>query len=236
MKKFDLDKFVNFFKEGNHPQRALLLSGQDKFGGPFKTNENDEYFLFSEYDKIEKDFKKLDKSFEYSPIIVIRDTPEPDDGLYYYDCEYGLLSSSKNDYSFLTKFKDYNVNSDLVCIKSFDKLDKDSKSKLSQIILKDIDKKMHYCKWIIMNNQFQWGSNSEYKKIMSKNDFPKSILKYFTPLLKNKKKFAKECGATKEEIKSVTSTMLFMSEKKIKKRQSIKLWGALKGEASHHLY
>jgi len=30
--------------------------------------------------------------------------------------------------------------------------------------------------------------------------------------------------------------MLIMSEKKIKKRQSIKLWGALKGEASHHLY
>jgi len=27
-----------------------------------------------------------------------------------------------------------------------------------------------------------------------------------------------------------------MSGRKIKKRQSIKLWGALKGEASHHLY
>ena len=40
-KKFDIDKFLKYFKDGNNTGRSLLLSDQEELDGPFKTKEND---------------------------------------------------------------------------------------------------------------------------------------------------------------------------------------------------
>jgi hypothetical protein len=234
-KKFDIDKFLKYFKDGNNTGRSLLLSDQEELDGPFKTKENDEYFLFTKHNSIEADFTKLDKSFKYSPILTIKDTPDPDDGLYFYDCEYGLLSSSKTRYSFLTKFSDYNINCELICFETFENTNSQTKVNLSSYVLADIDKSKHFCKSIFLNNKYKWGSEKEYTELKGGNKFPKSILESFMPLYRNKKIFAKECGASKSEIKEITSSIIIMSEEKIKKRQNIKTWSELKGEASYYI-
>ena len=67
MNEFNLDKFIDFFKEGNHPQRALLLSGQEKFGGPFKKWNNS--FTFNvpngTYEIFQHDFHYEEFDFEH---------------------------------------------------------------------------------------------------------------------------------------------------------------------------
>mgnify|MGYP000754711358 CR=1 FL=1 len=51
--------------------------------------------IFISLDELGKDFKRLDKSFNYSPIFHLRDAPEPDDGIYYYLEECAYLSTKK---------------------------------------------------------------------------------------------------------------------------------------------
>ena len=70
------------------------------------------YDPFSKVDNIEKDFIRLDKSFKYSPILHITDTPDPDDNLYHHESEYAYLSTKKSEYSFLLDASICNVNDD----------------------------------------------------------------------------------------------------------------------------
>ena len=68
-----------------------------------------------------------------------------------------------------------------------------------------------------MNNSYIWGSDSEYKSLMSKKILPPSLKKFFLPILKNKKKLSKQCGNEPSLIKEINSMIGIMKENRIKK-------------------
>ena len=195
------------------------------------------YDPFSKVDNIEKDFIRLDKSFKYSPILQIRDVPVPDDAMYYYEAEQGYLSTNKSEYSFLLGVDAYNSNFDLKVIEVFKNIKKKDIKKLSQKVLKNIKaKSFHYCKWIILNNLYIWGSDSENKALISKLIVPSSLKKFFLPILKNKIKFSKECGNKPSDIKEINSMICIHNESRIKKKTSFPFTSKLvKGEVCEYL-
>ena len=194
------------------------------------------YDPFSKVDNIEKDFIRLDKSFKYSPILQIRDVPVPDDAMYYYEAEQGYLSTNKSEYSFLLGVDAYNSNFDLKVIEVFKNIKKKDIKKLSQKVLKNHHKTFHYCKWIILNNSYIWGSDSEHKALISKLIVPPSLKKFFLPILKNKIKFFKECGNKPSDIKKINSMICIQNENRIKKKTSFPFTSKLvKGEVCEYL-
>ena len=181
---------------------------------------DEERDIFDSLDELGKDFKRLDKSFNYSPIFHLRDTPEPDDGLYYYVEECAYVSTKKSKYSFLISASDYNVNYDFSVIKVFENIIKENKKTFPKIALDlnasgTLGKDSHYCQWIFLNSAYNWGTESEYKLLMSKNKFPQSLKKRFLPTLKNKIKFSKNCGNKPSDIKEINSLIAIINEKRI---------------------
>ena len=184
-KKFDIHKFLEFFKYD--VRSALADSNQEEFEGPYFTkkigktptqNDVDGYFLFEDIDaneRIEKDFQILDKSFKYSPILQIREPEETSEVRswnqgYNFNSEYGFLSTQKSKYSYLIRFSDYNENIYLDPIKKFININKDAKFKLSNLVLKDLPKQREYlghCQYIVLNNSYLWGTQKEYNFLMS---------------------------------------------------------------------
>ena len=250
MKKFDIKKFFNELAKpekrkklnpnGNYPDEfglntkdhfyslpsledALINAGYKELTMT-EDDYGDETFLFSEIDNLYKNFKILDKDIDYSPIFHLRDTPEPDDGLYYKLEELGYLSSKKSDYSFLLWSDNYNSNfyaPDV--LKVYKNIKKEEKKTFTKIALKEnissaLGKDTHYCKFVFLNNAYNWGTDSEYKELLSKNKFPQSLKKHFLPIVKNKMKFAKECGNKPSDIKKINSLIAIIDEKRIKNK------------------
>ena len=241
MKKFDINKFIKtLITPKEHP---MVMGSPSDYKNEFGLNTKKSYFSrirlittaledagyeelidprgdycpFSEVGNIEKDFIRLDKSFKYSPILQIRDVPVPDDAMYYYEAEQGYLSTNKSEYSFLLGVDAYNSNFDLKVIEVFKNIKKKDIKKLSQKVLKNHHKTFHYCKWIILNNSYIWGSDSEHKALISKLIVPPSLKKFFLPILKNKKKLSKQCGNEPSLIKEINSMIGIMKENRIKK-------------------
>ena len=243
--EFGLNTKKSVFSRITRIDTALEDSGYEKMLKP-----RGNYYPFSKVDNIEKDFIRLDKSFKYSPILHITDTPDPDDNLYHHESEYAYLSTKKSEYSFLLDASICNVNDDshsnflkklhennkingiqkaeltfalrgkafdLEIIEVFKNIKKKNIKKLSQKVLENIVKNYHYCKWIILNNSYIWGSDSEYKALMSKKILPPSLKKFFLPILKNKKKLSKQCGNEPSLIKEINSMIGIMKENRIKK-------------------
>ena len=99
-KKFGVDKFLSsLFKSKD--EISLLNYEIEKAGYKdfilLDTGKDTERYIFTDIERIEDDFKFLDSSFIYSPIFHLRDTPEPDDGGYFYKEEYSLITSKKSD-------------------------------------------------------------------------------------------------------------------------------------------
>ena len=178
----------------------------------------EERTIFREIDELENDFKKLDKSINYSPIFQLRDTPDPDDGLYYYREEYAYVSSKKSKYSFLISADDYNVNINIDVNKIFKNISSKDKKNLSQYPLKQDRKESHFCKWIILNNKYNWGSPKEIKDIKSSELVPESLKKIFFPVVENKIKFSTECGNKSSDIKKINSIIAILDEQRIKQQ------------------
>ena len=243
MKKFDINKFIKtLITPKEHP---IVMGSPSDYKNEFGLNTKKSYFSrirrittaledsgyeeileprgnyypFSKVDNIEKDFIRLDKSFKYSPILQIRDVPVPDDAMYYYEEEHGYLSTKKSEYSFLLGVDAYNNNFALEVIEVFKNIKKKDIKKLSQKVIKNIKAKYwHYCKLIILNNLYIWGSDSENKALISKLIVPSSLKKFFLPILKNKIKFSKECGGKPSDIKKINSMICILNENKIKKK------------------
>ena len=203
--------------------QAVEDAGYKELTETITTKDGDEHFPFYNIDRLEEDFARLDKSFNYSPIFHLRDTPEPDDGLYFYLEEYAYLSTKKSKYSFLLGADDYNTNPNLYVIKVFKNIKKKDIKTLSNIALKNnfnntLGKDTHYCKWVFLNNAYIWGSESEYKALMSKRIFPQSLKKHFLPIVENKIKFSKECGNKPSDIKKINSMIAILNESRIKNK------------------
>ena len=216
--EFGLNTKKSVFSRITRIDTALEDSGYEKMLKP-----RGNYYPFSKVDNIEKDFIRLDKSFKYSPILQIRDVPVPDDAMYYYEAEQGYLSTNKSEYSFLLGVDAYNSNFDLKVIEVFKNIKKKYIKKLSQKVLKNYLKTcrdQRYCKWIILNNSYIWGSDSEHKALMSKKILPPSLKKFFLPILKNKIKFFKDFGNKPSDIKKINSAICIINENRIKKKTS----------------
>lgn len=248
MKKFDVDKFFKILAKPkklkkqisgwNYPDEfglntkthfyqlpsfedALIDAGYSKLT-KVNSGYEEERYIFSEVDELNEDFKNLDKSLNYSPIFHLRDTPEPDDGLYYKIEELGYLSSKKSKYSFLLWSDNYNSNfSAPDVIKVFKNIKKEEKKTFSSIALtQNISalKNTHYCKFVFLNNAYNWGTDTEYKDLMSKKKFPQSLKKHFLQIVQNKIKFSKECGNKPSDIKKINSLIAIIDEKRIKNK------------------
>ena len=183
----------------------------------------EERTIFDSIDELNEDFKSLGKNLNYSPIFHLRDTPEPDDGLYYETEELAYLSSKKSEYSFLLWSHDYNVNGGTGVLKIFKNIKKEDKISFPKIALKEnisgtLGKDTHYCKFVFLNNSYNWGTDAEYKELMSKNKFPQSLKKHFLPIVKNKIKFSKECGNKPSDIKKINSLIAIINENRIKNK------------------
>ena len=257
-KKFDIHKFLEFFKYD--VSSALADSKQEEFEGPYFTkkigktptqNDVDGYFLFEDLEvneRIEKDFQILDKSFRYSPILQIREaeyTPEVRSWNqdYYFNGEYGFLSTQKSKYSYLIRLRDYNQNIELILIKKFININKDTKFKLSNLVLKDLPNQqdgLGHCQYIVLNNSYLWGTQKEYNFLMSDKPrepisvssfgkIPKSLKKHFLPLLEEKIKFLKGSGypdtLINKGLKDYSGIMILSEDKIKKKKKNINLWG-----------
>ena len=101
MKKFDVNKFFEILSKPKKVKKIINDKGKKYFYRQPYLDEAledsghkhlciidegyvEERRIFNEIDELENDFKRLDKGINYSPIFQLRDTPEPDDGLYYY--------------------------------------------------------------------------------------------------------------------------------------------------------
>ena len=182
----------------------------------------EERSIFSQIDELQEDFKSLDKSLNYSPIFHLRDTPEPD-GLYYELEELAYLSSKKSKYSFLLWSQDYNMNGGTDVFKVYKNITKKEKKTFPKIALKQhisgsLGKDTHYCKFVFLNSAYNWGTDSEYKELMSKKKLPQSLKEHFLPIVKNKIKFSKECGNKPSDIKKINSLIAIINENRIKNK------------------
>tara|TARA_B100001964_G_C13859915_1_gene434007 strand:- start:131 stop:637 length:507 start_codon:yes stop_codon:yes gene_type:complete len=140
--------------------------------------------------------------------------------MYYYEEEHGYLSTKKNEYSFLLGVENRNDNFDLNVIEVFKNIKKKDIKKLSQKVLKNQSKTWNYCRWIILNNSYIWGSDSEHKALISKLIVPPSLKRFFLPMLKKKIKFYKDCGHKPSDIKKINSMICILNENRIKKKIS----------------
>ena len=235
MKKFDVNKFFEILSKPKKVKKILNDKGKKYFYRQPYLDEAledsghkhlciidegyvEERTIFNEIDELENDFKKLDKGINYSPIFQLRDTPEPDDGLYYYREEYAYVSSKKSKYSFLISADDYNVNINVNVDKIFKNISPKDIKNLSQYPLKQDRKDSHFCKWIILNNKYNWGTSKEKKDIKSNELIPDSLKKIFLPVVENKIKFSKNCGNKPSDIKKVNSIIAILDEKRIKQQ------------------
>ena len=235
MSKFDVNKFFEILSKPKKVKKILNDKGKKYFYRQPYLDEAledsghkhlciidegyvEERTIFNEIDELENDFKKLDKGINYSPIFQLRDTPEPDDGLYYYREEYAYVSSKKSKYSFLISADDYNVNINVNVDKIFKNISPKDIKNLSQYPLKQDRKDSHFCKWIILNNKYNWGTSKERKDIKSNELIPDSLKKIFLPVVENKIKFSKDCGNKPSDIKKVNSIIAILDEKRIKQQ------------------
>ena len=235
MKKFDVNKFFEILSKPKKVKKILNDKGKKYFYRQPYLDEAledsghkhlciidegyvEERTIFNEIDELENDFKKLDKGINYSPIFQLRDTPEPDDGLYYYREEYAYVSSKKSKYSFLISADDYNVNINVNVDKIFKNISPKDIKNLSQYPLKQDRKDSHFCKWIILNNKYNWGTSKEKKDIKSNELIPDSLKKIFLPVVENKIEFSKDCGNKPSDIKKVNSIIAILDEKRIKQQ------------------
>ena len=179
--------------------------------------------IFDSIDELNQDFESLSKDLNYSPIFHLRDTPEPDDGLYYEMEELAYLSSKKSEYSFLLWSQDYNVNGGTGVFKIFKNIKKKDKISFPKIALNQhitgtLGSDTHYCKFVFLNKSYNWGTDAEYKELVSKNKFPKSLKNHFLPIVKNKMRFSKDCGNKPSDIKKINSLIAIIDEKRIKNK------------------
>ena len=235
MSKFDVNKFFEILSKPKKVKKILNDKGKKYFYRQPYLDEAledsghkhlciidegyvEERTIFNEIDELENDFKKLDKGINYSPIFQLRDTPEPDDGLYYYREEYAYVSSKKSKYSFLISADDYNVNINVNVDRIFKNISPKDIKNLSQYPLKQDRKDSHFCKWIILNNKYNWGTSKEIKDIKSNELIPDSLKKIFLPVVENKIEFSKDCGNKPSDIKKVNSIIAILDEKRIKQQ------------------
>ena len=235
MSKFDVNKFFEILSKPKKVKKILNDKGKKYFYRQPYLDEAledsghkhlciidegyvEERTIFNEIDELENDFKRLDKGINYSPIFQLRDTPEPDDGLYYYREEYAYVSSKKSKYSFLISADDYNVNINVNVDKIFKNISPKDIKNLSQYPLKQDRKDSHFCKWIILNNKYNWGTSKEKKDIKSNELIPDSLKKIFLPVVENKIEFSKDCGNKPSDIKKVNSIIAILDEKRIKQQ------------------
>lgn len=235
MSKFDVNKFFEILSKPKKVKKILNDKGKKYFYRQPYLDEAledsghknlciidegyvEERTIFNEIDELENDFKKLDKGINYSPIFQLRDTPEPDDGLYYYREEYAYVSSKKSKYSFLISADDYNVNINVNVDKIFKNISPKDIKNLSQYPLKQDRKDSHFCKWIILNNKYNWGTSKEKKDIKSNELIPDSLKKIFLPVVENKIEFSKDCGNKPSDIKKINSIIAILDEKRIKQQ------------------
>ena len=235
MSKFDVNKFFEILSKPKKVKKILNDKGKKYFYRQPYLDEAledsghknlciidegyvEERTIFNEIDELENDFKKLDKGINYSPIFQLRDTPEPDDGLYYYREEYAYVSSKKSKYSFLISSDDYNVNINVNVDKIFKNISLKDIKNLSQYPLKKDRKDSHFCKWIILNNKYNWGTSKEIKDIKSNELIPDSLKKIFLPVVENKIEFSKDCGNKPSDIKKINSIIAILDEKRIKQQ------------------
>ena len=227
-KKFDVDKFLSILFKSK--DESLLLNYEIEKAGYkdfilLDTGKDNERYIFTDIDRIEDDFKFLDSSFIYSPIFHLRDTPEPDDGGYFYKEEYSLITSKKSEYSLLLLAEDYNHSAEVNVIKVFKNIKKNEIKNLSTFPLSKDRTDSIYCKWIFLNNAYEWSKKSEIKDIEN-NKLPKSLKDTFVPVVKNKIKDAKETGTKKKDLRNINSMIAILDEKKIKDKS----WRPFKNE------
>lgn len=208
-KKFDLEKFVDVFKNASAPKtEGKFISGHYTIGKDIEIHEAlskaygykdvyDDDFLKFKKDFLwamlepymaksifEENFKSIDDSFNYIPIIAFNDEHPLD--MHWYRHEYGFLSSKKTKYSFITYF-DYSWTSgedawslsqdfsedltnmtlnSLNCIKVFNNITQEQISKIPLSIDIFLKTNAHLSSGypsqdVLLNDIFEW----DYKKI-----------------------------------------------------------------------
>ena len=111
--------------------------------------------LTDEYiESVETQFKRIDNSFVYKPIMQIMEGgDEHTDPVY---DEYAYLSSSKTDKSFLMRLHHFRSNYDFETIKVFNEINKKNLKNISNIILKYYDFKNPNCNRVVFNSDYNW--------------------------------------------------------------------------------
>ena len=110
-------------------------------------------------------------------------------------------------------------------IKVFKNIKKNEIKNLSTFPLSKDRKDSIYCKWIFLNNAYEWSKKSETKDIEN-NKLPKSLKNTFVTVVKNKIKDAKEAGTKKKDLRNINSMIAILDEKKIKDKS----WRPFKNE------
>lgn len=166
-KKFDHKQLIETLsnvKIDNHHSIRLILenlnNGEELIGTPF--NKEDTFHLDPITNDIGMQFKMLDRNLEYEKIFEANDEKGKD-----WTVEYGLLSSKKNDESFLICM--HSIGGDYwdVILRKFNKIHSDEKSKLSSFILSHFEKdtyalKYNYSENVYLSKGYDWDLDHLY--------------------------------------------------------------------------
>ena len=226
MKKvqFNIEKFFKELLKEKDIKNALCNSGHEKFIEP---DDNDhQIFKTTGHSDIEANFQNLDKSFKCSPILEIRDTEDS----YDFICQYFHLSTKKSKYSFVIVNEKYNSDFESFVLSKHQNIEEKDIKKLSIKVLENLDKGGWYCEEIILNKSYIWGTDEEYKKLISDNIIPNSLKKFFLPILENKKESFTDGDENVDDIEAnFTSTIFMINEKDMKKIDNINHFINVKG-------
>ena len=182
-KKFDHSQLIETLSNidiNNHHSIRIILenlnNGEELIGTPF--DKKDTFHLDPITNDIGMQFKMLDRNLEYEKIFEANDEQGKD-----WTVEYGLLSSKKNDESFLTCI--HSIGGDYwdVILRKFNKIHTDEKSKLSNFILNHFEKdtyavKYNYSENVYLSKGYNWDLDHLYNllnKILKEKQktFPK---------------------------------------------------------------
>ena len=166
-KKFDHSQLIETLSNiniNNHHSIRIILenlnNGEELIGTPF--DKEDTFHLDPLTNDIGMQFKMLDRNLEYEKIFEANDEKGKD-----WTVEYGLLSSKKNDMSFLICMHSISRDYWDVILRRFDKIHPDEKSKLSDFILNHFEKdtiavKHNYSKNVYLSKGYDWDLDHLY--------------------------------------------------------------------------
>ena len=167
-KNFDFEKFVKILGRGRNSY--IIFAIEEACGGEkkFKTagelgagiGSNSIVQFTDEYmESVEKQFKRLDSSFVYTPIMQVFEAD--------YFQEYAYLTSKKTKYSFLIYHIQRGMNFTIDALKVYTNIKKTKLKNISNDIIKLINSKDSNCHRLIFNNDYVW-KKAKIKKLFIK--------------------------------------------------------------------